>query len=390
MSRTTTLAAGLAAAAALALPASASAADAIYGVTDQNRLIRFNSDGPGQTTGNVPISGLASGESVVGIDVRPANDTLYAVTSASRAVQVNPITGATRPAYGPFSPTLSGTSFGVDFNPQADALRIVSDAEQNLRVVSPAVTVADAPLNYPAGDPGAGSNPSVGSAAYANNTPGASSTTLYGIDTARDTLVRIDPPNAGTLRTVGALGVNAGEPVGFDIAPTGNTAYATMPVEGQETRSLYRVDLGSGSATAVSTRAVINVPAGAGALRGIAVAGQVADDNTRPEMSVAFSSTILEQNTNTLEPSISCNESCTVTVEAQVQGRDAGQATETIVGAGRETVEVRLSSTARARIRRSGTELISLDIAAIDAAGNRTTQNNRVSRTQTLAARRSG
>jgi Domain of unknown function (DUF4394) len=382
--------AALAAAAALALPASASAADAIYGVTDQNRLLRFNSDGPGQTTGNVPISGLASGESVVGIDVRPANDHLYAVTSASRAVQVNPITGATRPAYGPFAPTLSGQSFGVDFNPSADALRIVSDAEQNLRVTSPATTVADGPLQYAPGDPGAGTNPSVGAAAYSNNTPGATSTTLYGIDTARDTLVRIDPPNSGTLTTVGALGSNAGEPVGFDIAPTGNTAYAAMTVEGQTARSLYRIDLSNGRATAVSSRAAIAVPSGVGALRGIAVAGKVADDDTRPEMSVAFSSTILEQNTDTLEPSISCNETCTVTVTAQVQGRNAGEATETIVGAGRETVEVRLSSTARARIRRSGTELISLDIEAIDAAGNRTTQNNRISRTQTLAARRSG
>jgi hypothetical protein len=51
---------------------------------------------------------------------------------------------------------------------------------------------------------------------------------------------------------------------------------------------------------------------------------------------------------------------------------------------------VRLSATARARIRRRGTELISLDITAVDAAGNRTTQNNRRSRTQTLSARRNG
>jgi hypothetical protein len=387
--RRQTLAALAVATAVLAAPAAASAADAIYGVTDQNRLLRFNSDGPGQSTGSVPISGLASGESVVGIDVRPANDQLYGVTSASRAVQINPITGATRPAYGPFSPTLSGQSFGVDFNPSSDNLRIVSDAEQNLRVVTPAATVADAPLQYAPGDPGAGTDPSVGSAAYSNNTPGSASTTLYGIDTARDALVRIDPPNAGTLHTVGALGANFGEPVGFDISPSGNTAYAAMTPSGQTARTLYRVNLATGSATAVE-RGTIAVPSGVGALRGIAVAGQVADDNTRPEMSVAFSSTILEQNTDTLEPSISCNETCTVTVEAQVQGRDAGEATETIVGAGRETVEVRLNSTARARIRRSGTELISLDIAAIDAAGNRATQNNRVSRTQTLAGRRSG
>ena len=51
---------------------------------------------------------------------------------------------------------------------------------------------------------------------------------------------------------------------------------------------------------------------------------------------------------------------------------------------------MRLNSAARARIARRGTELISLDIEAVDAAGNRTVQNNRISRTQTLGARRSG
>jgi hypothetical protein len=56
--------------------------------------------------------------------------------------------------------------------------------------------------------------------------------------------------------------------------------------------------------------------------------------------------------------------------------------------AGRVTVDVRLSQAARQRIARSGTELISLNIEATDAAGNRSRQNNRVSRTQTIGARR--
>jgi hypothetical protein len=373
---------------ALALPAGASAADAIYAATDDGRLLRFNSDGPGQTITNEPFRGLAAGEQVVGLDVRPSDDVLYAVTNQNRVVQVNPTTAAIRPAFGPFAPGLSGTQFGVDFNPVANALRIVSDADQNLRITSVGAAVADGNLSYAPGDPGAGANPVVGAAAYTNNAPGATSTTLYDIDTGRDALVRQDPPNSGTLATVGALGANYDDVAHFDIAP-GGTAYAALRQAGQTAFSLYRIDLSNGRATAAARQPVIASPGGR-ALRGLAVAGGVDDDRTAPEMSVAFSSTILEQNTDTLEPSVSCNETCTVTVEAEVQGRDAGEGTATIRGAGRETVRVRLSAAARARIARSGTELISLDITAVDAAGNRRTQNNRISRTQTLRARRSG
>jgi hypothetical protein len=373
--------------AALALPASASAADAIYVATDGGRLLRINSDGPGQIVSNEPFRGLAAGEQVVGLDVRPSDDTLYAVTSANRAVQVNPVTGAVRPAFGPFAPALAGANHGVDFNPVANALRIVSDAEQNLRVTQNNNTVNDGGLSYAAGDPGAGSNPAVTGAAYSNSVPGASSTTLYDLDTGRDTLVRQDPPNAGTLNTVGALGVAVDDVAGFDIAP-GGTAYAALRRTGQTGWDLYRIDLATGRASTNARVPRIGIPSGAGGLRGIAVAGGVDDDNTPPELSVAFSSTIVAENTVTREPSVNCDEACTVTVDAEVQGRDAGQGTATLQGAGRATVRVRLSSTARARIRRSGTELISLDITAVDAAGNRRTQNNRQSRTQTLGARR--
>lgn len=387
--RRTTLALLTACTAALALPAAASAAEAVYGVTAEDRLIRFNSDSPGAAQSGVPISGLADGENVVGIDVRPADDHLYAVTTGNRALIVNPVTGATRAAFGPFSPALRGTGYGVDFNPVANALRIVSDADQNLRITAGGATVEDGPLSYRAGDPGAGSDPTVTAAAYTNSTVGATSTALYDIDTGRDSLLTQDPPNSGTLNTVGGLGADYDDAAGFDIAPNG-FAYAALSRPNEDTHSLFRIDLATGRATPATSLARIAVPAGAGALRGIAVAGTVADDRTDPVLSVAFSSTILEQNTNPLRPSVSCDEACTVTVNARVQGRAAGEGAVALTGPGRATVRVPLNATARARIARRGTELVSLTITAVDAAGNETRQSNRVSRTQTLAARRSG
>ena len=378
--------AALACAGTAAAPGAAMAAEVLYGVTDQNRLVRFTSDAPGDVADSVQITGLLDGaERIVGIDVRPANDTLYAVTTANRVYQVNPVTGASRPAVNPISTPLNGTLFGVDVNPAADALRIVSDADQNLRVrFSDGQTFNDGALNY-----SDGTNPQVTAAAYTNNVPGATSTTLLDIDAGRDALVRQDPPNAGTLNVVGALGLDAAEAIGFDIAADGQ-AYAALVTAGQQGVNLHRIDLNTGRAAPAAASPAIVLPDGSGALRGLAAAGGAPDDRTAPEASVAFSSTILEQNTATLEPSVSCNESCTVTITATVQGIRGGTATESITGgAGRETVEVRLSQAARNRIARSGTELIRLQIAVADAAGNRTTQD-RESRTQTLAARRGG
>jgi Domain of unknown function (DUF4394) len=378
-------AAGLAAA-----PASAMAAELLHGVTDQNRLVRFASDSPGDVSASVQVTGLLQAdERILGIDVRPNNDALYAVTSANRLYTVNPLTGSARAAINPLDPPLNGTLFGVDVNPAADALRIVSDADQNLRFrFSDGRGFTDGGLSYAGGDPGAGSNPNVTAVAYTNSVPGATSTTLLGIDVARDALVRQDPPNAGTLNTVGALGFDATDVPGFDIAANGN-AYAAV-VRGGAAPELVRIDLANGRAANAAESPGIVLPEGSGALRGLAVAGGAPDDGEAPGLSVAFSSTILESNTDTLRPSVSCDETCAVTVSASVDGARAGSGTAAIVGgAGRETVEVRLSSAARGRIARSGTELIRLTVVATDAAGNRRTQR-RVSRTQTLAGRQSG
>ena len=384
--------AAAAAGALLAAPAGAQAADVIYGLTDNNRLVRFNSDTPNKVRETVPVQGLQAGETLVGIDVRPANDQLYAVGSSNRIYQVNPVTGASRPAFDPFTPPLVGTSFGVDFNPAADALRIVSDADQNLRIPFGGGNAGrgneDGPLRYAPGDPNAGQNPAVAGAGYTNSFPGATETVLYDIDTARDTLVRQAPPNEGTLNTVGPLGVDADAQAGFDVSPQGNVAYAAIRVPGSTRHSLYRINLTTGSAGTVDERAIIGTDA---QLRGIAVlTGGVDDDRTAPESSLAFSSTILESNVNPLKPSISCDEACTITVNARVEGRAAGSGTATLDEAGRVTVEIPLNATARRRIARAGTERISLDVSVVDAAGNVTTQTGRLSRTQTAQGRLDG
>ena len=61
-------------------------------------VVRFNSDAPGQVLHSVAVQGLQQGETLVGIDVRPAGDDLYGVGTTNRIYRINPVTGATRPA----------------------------------------------------------------------------------------------------------------------------------------------------------------------------------------------------------------------------------------------------------------------------------------------------
>jgi hypothetical protein len=104
----------------------------------------------------------------------------------------------------------------------------------------------------------------VTAAAYANNVAGTTTTTLYDIDTATDTLYIQNPPNNGTLVSVGALGVDASDVNGFDIASSDATAYAALTVGG--TARLYTINLTTGAATQVGA-----FPAGT-LISGIAVA----------------------------------------------------------------------------------------------------------------------
>ena len=178
----------------------------------------------------VAISGLAAGERIVGIDVRPRNPTqLYGVGSTSQLYIIDPGSGtATRVGAGfAAAGALEGTAFGFDFNPAVDRIRIISNTGQNLRVTR---TRARSRRRRPSGLRRHGSQrrarPPVGVGAgytfaeFVAPPATPNPTTLYDIEANRDTLVTQVPPNDGTLNTVGSLRLDAGDQVGFDIAGT--------------------------------------------------------------------------------------------------------------------------------------------------------------------------
>lgn len=237
----------------------------IFAVTTTNDLLIFNSATPGTISATRPITGLQSGETIRGIDVRPRTLQLFAVGSTGRLYTINVATGAAT-FVSTISTALNGTEFGVDFNPVPDRLRVTSDADQNLRInVDTGAATVDGTLAYINTDPNPASNPNIVASAYANNVDGATTTTLYDIDSNLDILVRQDPPNSGTLNTVGSLGVDTSALVGFDIAAGSGTAFASLNVTGASVSRLYTINLTTGAATLVGDIG------GTALVRGIAV-----------------------------------------------------------------------------------------------------------------------
>ena len=232
----------------------------VVGLTQDQRLICFNEKNPGDARNLGFVTGLMSGDALVGIDFRVQDKTLYGVSKTggiyvldpanARAVKVSQLTVA-----------LDGASFGVDFNPVADRLRIVSDTGQNLRHnVNPGgMTVVDDPLDYPPATPvnAVGPNASgITGSAYTNNDLDPSTgTTLYALDANLDQIALQSPPNDGTLAATGKLGIDAGPSVGFDIYSTVRDG-VTVEVQGLASlqtatgaSSLYSIKLPTGKAT---------------------------------------------------------------------------------------------------------------------------------------------
>src|SRR3954452_3215571 len=193
------LALGVALAALLALVAPATAGawndDELYGITPGSapHLVSFAPTNPVTFEENAPISGIGSGELVVGMDVSPRDGNIYLLTRTSASVgrlyvldassadatlvaQLKPDPGdVVAPTY----TGLADNAYGVDFNPQSNLLRVTggNTTTENLRV-NPANALVTA-------DPAIKTGVRLAGIAYHNNDNDTLTPTLqYGYDYA--------------------------------------------------------------------------------------------------------------------------------------------------------------------------------------------------------------
>ncbi|WP_198172515.1 DUF4394 domain-containing protein [Hymenobacter ginkgonis] len=265
-------------------------------------LAQLNPASPTLTTaGPLPlvIAGVATGQQLVGLDVRPntgqvyalgynsaattSNAQLYVLAISPTAVVAAPVGGALTLALGTSVRTdLNGyglaTGIGFDFNPRVDRIRVTGPNRANYRLNpnTGALVATDATLTYattgnavPPPTP-----PLIGAVAYTNVVPGLVGTTLYDLDQtpnngvlATQSTVSAPPITNGTLTAVAGVTLAASATAtSFGIGDATfdldvftdpntriNTAYLlelTGPTAGSPGSSnLYTLDLGSGRAT---------------------------------------------------------------------------------------------------------------------------------------------
>lgn len=286
---------------ALAAPAAQAAPSAKAFALNGTDLVSFNPAAPGGAT-SVPIAGLTAGETLVGIDVRPANGMLYGLgVNAAADTATLYVIGPTGFASAIGTPSaialttnginavdLPAGDYGFDVNPVADRIRVTSSTSLNFRINpnngaaldgSGATGVnPDGPIN--------GVTTGVGGAAFTNSGSNlATATTLYTLDAASDALMIQNPSNNGTQTspltlTLSGVPLNVTAVPGFDVDPavavaTNNVAatgdgYAILTVGGVS--HLYTIDLATGAATDRGA-----VGDGSGTFRGLALQREALD-----------------------------------------------------------------------------------------------------------------
>ncbi|MBZ2187568.1 DUF4394 domain-containing protein [Alcanivorax sp. JB21] len=276
----------------------------VIALTGDNTLATFPLLMPASLN-TVMVTGLMAEEALIGVDVRPATGDLYAVSDQGNIYIVDPDTGtatfqATLSAApdDPFT-MLTGTDFGMDFNPVPDRLRLISDSGQNLRInVETGATITDGDIAYAEeGDLGGIEDipllgpllgiigsillpeddapvPAITAAAYTNSFAGTATTELFTLDTQNNSLNLQSPPNDGVQVPLVDTPFALQGDQGFDIAGGDNgIVIAALSENGMAPYVLYRVNLMSGDFTPVTGDVTSSTIGGADApaIRGITV-----------------------------------------------------------------------------------------------------------------------
>jgi hypothetical protein len=244
----------------------------IDAVSTSNQLVRFNAGQPQKLLSSRPLTGLAAGDTLIGVDYRVAKGQLFGLGTSGQLYRIDTRTAAASPVGAPTAlPREGATEWGFDFNPTVDRIRVVNDAGFNLRLHPDTGALVDGDPNQPgvqfdgrlaydAADANAGKAPGIVAAGYTYNKDNDKITTNYALDGRLGLLVHqgskegaqpVVSPNTGRLYTVGSLGIGSFQRATLDISDVSNTAYSAVTT-GQKS-VWYRIDLATGRATRIGT-----------------------------------------------------------------------------------------------------------------------------------------
>lgn len=236
----------LAAVAAAALAPTPGQAATLIGLTPDNRLVTIDTE-TRRAAPPVAIRGVEG--RVLGIDQRPADGSLVALTDAWMLYRIDPRTGAATMLSRLTERAELGGRAVVDFNPTVDRLRVMGINGTNLRInVDTGATLVDGALKYAPGDRNAGTMPRITAGAYSNSVKGATQTALYTIDTLLGSFNLQAPPNDGVQQSKASFGMSLPPATAFDILADGDGGnWGFVLADG----TLHRLDVQTGALSAL-------------------------------------------------------------------------------------------------------------------------------------------
>lgn len=255
---------------AIATPPVALTDEVVWAVTAQHELVQFRAVQPDRLLQRRPLSGLASGEAVLGLDFRtgPRGHTLYAWSSAGRLYVLDTASAALRAVSPPGgSGILSSAQLphGVEVDPVQDQLRVIDATGRNWRVDLDTGIAIDADPARPGLQPDGrlvfaqrdwNAEATAQLLASAHSHHGGAST-AFAIDRSTGSLVSqgsragarpVVSPNFGRLYTVGPLGLAPLQDAAFDMAPRSQVALAAIRTTPEPRTGLYHINLDNGQA----------------------------------------------------------------------------------------------------------------------------------------------
>lgn len=244
--------------------------EVVWAVTEQHELVQLRAVQPERLLQRRPLTGLASGEAVLGLDfrTRPHGPTLYAWSSAGRLYVLDTASAALRAVSPPAgSGILSSAQLphGVEVDPVQDQLRVIDATGRNWRVDLDTGIAIDADPARPGLQPDGrlvfaqrdwNAEATAQLLASAHSHHGGAST-AFAIDRSTGSLVTqgaragarpVVSPNFGRLYTVGPLGLAPLQDAAFDMAPRSQVALAAIRTAPEPRTGLYHINLDNGQA----------------------------------------------------------------------------------------------------------------------------------------------
>jgi hypothetical protein len=334
-------------AAAVIAPSAANAAEGFTAVTSTGDVVQLHSDSAPGLTRIHKVTGLAAGESIVGLDRTPTGE-LLGLTSAGNIASVDRDTGNATPNFPAPVTTAVAANAPVTFAvaPDGASARIITPGRDVVINLATGAATNGPALTFAAGDPHAGAQaaPALDYAADGR---------LIGVDAGQGAYAVQTAAGAATLQTLAGVPFKTIEPTRATVSD-GSVWTATnlsdKPNRAPQSR-LVRYDPATGKITGQDGVYLLS------RLDAIAADGPVADDKTPPK--ATSSGKVLQRKVNKRGDAywtglnVKTNEGGQILASIRLNGKVAGMALTSLERAGTAHLQFGANKKYGAALRRA-------------------------------------